>query len=324
MNLPLPSQAYSSTQLIPDLAVTAINLSLLQLDGKCKTYISAKGEISLYVLQQGTAWLELETGDVWECEQGTIVAMSKSVRHTWATTSDRCAPKIHSHTAQNALNSGSAERGNRSDTENAEFARFFTITVPDTTNTLPDVIPNVFVVRPQERESCPGLWPTLQLVMRADLRQFDRNNYLLQRYVEAIAMILTLHGLQNSKVDKTDTESGLNDPRIRGVLCAIHEDISQQWSLDKMARIASMSKTGFVERFKALLGTTPQNYLLQLRMRRSTFLLRSGTTPICQISEMAGYRSESSFCKAFLKKVGYTPGKYRDLVRRGEIKDFVC
>lgn len=319
MQLQPLSRMDTDTQFIPDVKITSVQLSKLELNCGQKTLIPSKGEISCYVLLQGKAWFELDSGDVWECEPGTIVAMSKPIRHSWATTQEKGPVVIHPDSARSDVDELSAEQIK---SVNEKPTRLFAITVPETANIVPDIIQNVFVVRPQDRQHYPGLWTTVELVMRPDFRKVDSSNVLLKRYVEAIATILILYGVRVSGVGQAGGEKGLYDQRVRKVLSALHEDITHDWTTEKLCDIANMSKTGLVERFKTLIGMSPQHYLLQIRMQHAASLLYSSTMCISEIAELAGYQSESSFSKAFQKKVGYTPGRYRDLIRRGDINDF--
>ena len=72
------------------------------------------------------------------------------------------------------------------------------------------------------------------------------------------------------------------------------------------------------EKFKAISGWTPGQYLIWWRMQLAWSLLNKGES-VSQVAEQVGYKSESSFSRAFSKIFSISAGK----VRRGKKhKDF--
>ena len=103
----------------------------------------------------------------------------------------------------------------------------------------------------------------------------------------------------------------LADARIGRALGAMHADPGRDWPLAALAERATMSRTSFAARFKALVGTAPVRYLQRWRMQIATNLLTSTSLSVAEIAERSGYGSEVSFRKAFRKEVGVPPGKVR-------------
>ncbi len=105
----------------------------------------------------------------------------------------------------------------------------------------------------------------------------------------------------------------LEDERIGGVLEAIHADPGHDWTLDRLARTATMSRSAFSARFTSLLGESPIGYLTRWRMGLAQARLVEGSPTVAQLAEELGYRSEAAFNRAFTRTIGRTPGS----VRRG-------
>jgi AraC-like DNA-binding protein len=103
---------------------------------------------------------------------------------------------------------------------------------------------------------------------------------------------------------------GLGDARLAEALRHIHENPAQPWTLEKLARKAALSRSGFFERFTRNVGVAPMEYLLAWRMAIAKDLLRSGDATIAQIAERIGYGSASAFNTAFSRHVGQPPGRY--------------
>lgn len=105
------------------------------------------------------------------------------------------------------------------------------------------------------------------------------------------------------------------DHQIGGALRVLHEQSSQEWTVEKLAAAVAMSRSAFALRFKALVGAAPMEYLAHCRIQKASRLLHESDMSIGQIADTIGYDSEMSFNKAFKRHVGVPPGKFRTTQR---------
>jgi AraC-like DNA-binding protein len=111
----------------------------------------------------------------------------------------------------------------------------------------------------------------------------------------------------------------LSNPRLAIVLEAMQTDYRREWSLEELAGLANMSRSGFALTFKKKVGLSPLTYLMNWRMQIACELLRGGDESLFTIANAIGYSSESAFSAAFAKTVKCRPGAYRRPQRlRGE------
>ncbi len=103
----------------------------------------------------------------------------------------------------------------------------------------------------------------------------------------------------------------LQDDRIGRALDAIHTDPGHEWSLELLARTATMSRSAFSARFTALVGEAPVAYLTRWRMRVAHSRLTAENVSAAQVATELGYGSEAAFNRAFVRVVGRTPGAVR-------------
>jgi AraC-like DNA-binding protein len=103
----------------------------------------------------------------------------------------------------------------------------------------------------------------------------------------------------------------LSDRQISAALNAIHAEPANPWTLEKLSRVAGVSRTVFAHRFKALVGGTAMDYLARWRMLKAAHRLRSGNEAVAAIAFSLGYESESAFSTAFKRKMGASPSHYR-------------
>jgi AraC-like DNA-binding protein len=106
--------------------------------------------------------------------------------------------------------------------------------------------------------------------------------------------------------------AALRDPIAGRALQCIHADPNQRWTTESLARAAGTSRTVLTERFNALLGRPPIDYVTSWRIQVAAERLRDTGEPIGKIGADAGYESEAAFNRAFKRVTGVTPGRWRD------------
>ena len=88
--------------------------------------------------------------------------------------------------------------------------------------------------------------------------------------------------------------------------------LARRWTVDDLAQQAGTSRTVLAERFKALMGQTPIEYITGWRMQLAAERLRAGHDSLAAIAADVGYESEAAFNRAFKRVTGVTPGRWRD------------
>ncbi|WP_135452927.1 AraC family transcriptional regulator [Mycobacterium sp. DL99] len=102
------------------------------------------------------------------------------------------------------------------------------------------------------------------------------------------------------------------DPQLGPVLTAVHNDPAHQWSVTELADLARHSRSTFAERFTRLFGQSPAAYVTERRLDRAADLLRSTTTSVSKIGQAVGYTSDSAFSRAFQRRYGAPPLRWRN------------
>lgn len=100
------------------------------------------------------------------------------------------------------------------------------------------------------------------------------------------------------------------DPQLARALKAIHAEPERSWNLVEMATEAAQSRTLFVNRFRALSGWTPMQYLTWWRLQLALEHLQAGDS-VSQAAERVGYRSTAAFSRAFSRHFGFHAGQAR-------------
>ena len=85
----------------------------------------------------------------------------------------------------------------------------------------------------------------------------------------------------------------------------------KNYNLTDMAKKANMCVSGFTKKFRNLLGVSPMEYLLSLRVEKAEQKLLKSTMSVYEISEQCGFYDINYFIKVFRRFRNTTPARYR-------------
>ena len=92
----------------------------------------------------------------------------------------------------------------------------------------------------------------------------------------------------------------------------IDRNYREPLDLDRLARVAGVSKYHFARSFDATYGETPIRYLTRRRIERAQDLLRAANLTVTEVCMAVGFASLGSFSSRFTQLVGESPTAYRD------------
>lgn len=118
----------------------------------------------------------------------------------------------------------------------------------------------------------------------------------------------------NKSVSSTSMTRQRYLKRIETAQKFIRKNMSQNITLDKIAKESGFSPYHFHRIFHGITGETPQDYLRRIRLEAAAnSLCFKKATPITDIALAHGFSSSSNFSKAFKEHFGYTPSQIRTL-----------
>lgn len=133
---------------------------------------------------------------------------------------------------------------------------------------------------------------------------------ILARIVEIIVIQAIRRQLLTGESDEGFI-AALADPQLARALKALHGTPQKPWRAAELAAVAGMSRAAFIQRFGAVVGMPPIEYLVRWRLIRARRLLSETTMAIDEVAERCGYRSLPSFSRRFKSAFGIGPGAYR-------------
>lgn len=101
-------------------------------------------------------------------------------------------------------------------------------------------------------------------------------------------------------------------PKLKRLLAEIVADPTGDLSLPALAERAGMTERTFSRVFAKDTGHTPAAFVDLARVDRAKALLESSDWPLARVAERSGFGSLDSLHRAFQKRVGITPGDYRE------------
>ncbi|HEY0449978.1 AraC family transcriptional regulator [Actinophytocola sp.] len=102
-----------------------------------------------------------------------------------------------------------------------------------------------------------------------------------------------------------------NDPIARVIRYA-REHLSDPLTVADLAEHASLSPSAFTALFRESTGTSPYQFVKELRLTRARDLLVRGDGTVAGISRAVGYPNPSHFINEFRKRFGLSPRAYCD------------
>jgi AraC-like DNA-binding protein len=85
--------------------------------------------------------------------------------------------------------------------------------------------------------------------------------------------------------------------------------------VEALGRAVGLSRSSLAERFTALIGQPPMQYVTQWRLTLAAHRLQASQRPASAVALEVGYDSEAAFSRAFKREFGLPPALWR---RRGQ------
>jgi AraC-like DNA-binding protein len=168
-------------------------------------------------------------------------------------------------------------------------------------------LPHMLIVK--NDESTPWLNHLLQLIQDESYKDENTTQVILDKLSELLFTYALRHYIQHNN-NNVGMLALYADNKLNNAISAIHANPKKQWTLEQLAQISMLSRTGFSEIFKAVSGWTPMHYLTWWRMQLAWSLLQSGTS-VALTADKIGYKSEAAFSRAFKKQFNISAGQIR-------------
>ena len=134
---------------------------------------------------------------------------------------------------------------------------------------------------------------------------------MLGRLMELLFVEVLRRYAERLPRDASGWFAALNDPIVTRAMQLVHREPGRRWTVDTLARAAGTSRSVLAERFNAVMGQAPIEYVTGWRMQLAADRLRNSDDGMAAIAAGVGYESEAAFNRAFKRVTGMTPGRWR-------------
>jgi len=134
---------------------------------------------------------------------------------------------------------------------------------------------------------------------------------LLERLSEMMFVDAIRRHLDRLPEQSSGWLAGLRDRFVGRALALLHERPAADWTIEELSRQVGLSRSALHDRFVALVGQAPMQYLTQWRMQVASRLLLEGRASVASVALDVGYDSEAAFARAFKRLVGLPPATWR-------------
>ncbi len=267
-----------------------------------------------HLVLQGRSYFYVAPHDILELNAGDLILIPYGAPHIIADSPQKSAPTLETvlsdanYNGEHTLVVG--EKNNAASTQlicgHFDFRK-------KSEHPFLKALPSYIIITSSTRAKNPLLDELIRLITRQAFIESAGSNAAIKRLSEIIFIELLRLGLDQQS-DIKPIFKALKDTKIAQSLHLIHTNPTNHWTLDSLASEVAMSRSRFAERFKDLVGISPMLYLSEWRLQKALALIGDTKQPIQQVATQTGYKSPSSFTRAFQDKFGMAPKEYRESI----------
>jgi AraC family transcriptional regulator len=156
--------------------------------------------------------------------------------------------------------------------------------------------------------------PLLAQVGFALWRELEQGAPAGKLYAQTAAQMLAVHLLRNYSspvIDVREYTQKLTQQQIKRVTDFVLQHLSQELSLEALARQIGFSAYHFARLFRETTGETPHQFVMRQRIKRAQHLLKWSHESLAQIALESGFANQSHLTQVFRRHLGLTPRAYR-------------
>lgn len=264
-----------------------------------------------YVIQ-GSCWVRIEGMEEPErLSSGDTIVIPHGTRHILSDSPDRAPISLDEAFTQThydgqgifQIGDGNSTYGTQLVCGHFEFSELFK-------HPLISHLPNTIIKRESDGMDFSWLKDTLKFLSHTATTQHDGSSAIIKRLSEVIFIQIIRFWNTQQNPDKGFI-AALNDHHLANGLRAFHNDYAADWTVEKLARESSMSRSLFADRFKQYLNLSPMQYVTNWRMQNARQMLIESNLTLDSVAQKIGYDTSAAFSKAFKRNVGLAPGEYR-------------
>jgi AraC family transcriptional regulator len=160
--------------------------------------------------------------------------------------------------------------------------------------------------------------PLIDRIARSLIAELESNQLGSRLFADSLTIALSIHLLRNYAdlpQPLREETGGLPPGQLQLAIDYINDCLAEELTIAAIADRLQMSQYYFSRLFKQSTGLSPYQYVMQQRIERATFLLRTTSLSVAAIAFQVGFSNQNQLTIQFRKFVGTTPTNYRKHLR---------
>ena len=167
---------------------------------------------------------------------------------------------------------------------------------------------NVNCMEPAGSELNLKLKPLLESLIKHRSDSYSTHEYLVKSNLLMVMHLLNQHCVETGEKDQA---LHLTYDRLKPALDCVQLSYAMDIPVEYAANLCGFSASHFMKLFKDLMGTGFTAYLNNYRLELAAYQLAVTNLNVIEVASNCGFHNHSYFTRAFVKKYGMTPVKYR-------------
>ena len=156
-----------------------------------------------------------------------------------------------------------------------------------------------------------GKSPTLEKLLNNLIDEYRQQlKFSKYRMAGLLLDILSLIGRKNSNMKYGNPDI---NQKFAEVCSYMAQNFANDMTVEDYARMCNLSESRFSHRFSEIIGTSPKQYIINLRIEAAKELLINSDQSVLQIGEAVGFSTQNYFSRIFKKQTGLSPTEYRNI-----------
>lgn len=171
-----------------------------------------------------------------------------------------------------------------------------------------------------------GAYPIIYSLVKNIVMSYVNKSTNYQYSIRGLCLSLLINILNinaSSDIISFDKPSSKkNSIIISPALNYVQKHYNEDFPINTLSDLCGLSPTHFRRIFTQIMGESPLDYVINIRITKATTLLRTTNLSVLQISESVGFTTVSSFNRHFKKLMDSSPLKWRQenkILKHGEI-----
>ncbi len=153
----------------------------------------------------------------------------------------------------------------------------------------------------------------LEVLFKDLIQCYESGNLVSSFRVKAILMEIIAYYIENAFDSDVNMLNTLDNEKLNCVINYIDEHLSENITVEQLAKILHFNPRYFIRFFKQHIGNTPIQYINRIRMEKAKSILKSTGMNVSDVADITGFNDLFHFSKVFKAHTGFTPTEFKKI-----------